>query len=246
MNFTLDHIPETDSTNAEAIRRYQSKKLVSPLIITTDFQTAGKGYENNYWESEKGQNLLFSLVFKPDLIEPQEQFLLTMITSLSLHDTLQKYLSGKLIKVKWPNDIYVGDKKIAGILIQNFIKSQEIDATIIGVGLNINQSHFLKKTPNPTSIYLETGQTYPPAAILRDFLSSFNEHYLLAATNPEKLKNKYLNHLYRYHEEHDFLLPDGQKIRGKIKDVSPYGQLIIETAQKQVRTFNFKEIEFII
>lgn len=244
MNFSIEHIETVDSTNKEIIRRYKADAIISPLVVTAKYQTTGKGYENNYWESEKGKNLLFSIGFKPYNILPAQQFILSQIISLAIKDTINSYLPDNNSQIKWPNDIYVKNKKIAGILIQNFIKDQEIDLTVIGVGININQKQFLSLTPNPTSLFLETAKKSNPCSLLTEILKRFEEHYLLALTNPDKLKTTYMASLLRFNEFNHYLLK-GKKIRGKIIDVSSHGYLIIETADSKKLSFDFKEIEYI-
>ena len=140
MTTTKFYIKETDSTNNLIRKMMQDENLPEGFLVYTDFQTAGKGQPGNTWESEAGKNLLFSIVLYPHEIPIHEQFVLSEIASLSIKNILAKYTDG--ISVKWPNDIYWNDRKIAGILIENSLKKNEINYSIIGIGLNINQTIF--------------------------------------------------------------------------------------------------------
>jgi BirA family biotin operon repressor/biotin-[acetyl-CoA-carboxylase] ligase len=246
MFFTIKHYGETDSTNLEAIRLYKQGEVSGDMVLVADYQTAGKGYDDNYWESEKGRNLLFSILLKPVHISPSDQFLLTEITSLSLTEMISELIPEKTVTIKWPNDIYVNDRKIAGILIQNFIKGNNIDLSVIGTGLNVDQHSFLPETPNPTSLYLETGKSHDKKELLNTLLTKFRKNYLRAISEPDVLRSEYLKKMYRKGVFHNFTDQKNRTVRGKIPGVSPYGQLLLETEQGQTLTFNFKEIKFVI
>ncbi len=246
MNFIKVFIDEVDSTNLEAVRRYENGSLMSGTIIRTAFQTSGKGYEKNYWESEKGKNLLFTVSVKPANIKASEQFMLTQIISLAIVEVLDYIIPEKGVSVKWPNDIYVGDKKIAGILIQNFIKNEDIDISLIGVGLNVNQTVFREETPNPTSLKLETGKEFDLDRIFEKIIERFDYNLCVMPGNSESLKQNYLKRLYRFNEFYDFGIENKKTVRGKIVDISSYGQMILETESGEKLKFNFKEVEFIL
>jgi BirA family biotin operon repressor/biotin-[acetyl-CoA-carboxylase] ligase len=245
MIFKIKYFDEIDSTNEEAIRRYLDTGVTFPVVVAARYQTFGKGYGNNVWESEKDKNLLFSLAFKPEKIIPSEQFLLTIIISLSLADIAGKMIPDKVIKIKWPNDIYVNDKKIAGILIRNFIQSNGIDYSVIGIGFNVNQKRFSEKVPNPTSVILETGEQIDLILLLNDILDRFLYYYEKVNVESILLREKYLNKLYRFGKKSEFIDKDKNNFYGVIVGVSEYGQLLVETNDGK-KVFDFKEIEFVI
>ncbi len=246
MNLKIKHIEDTGSTNETVIELINKRKAEPPFVLCAGHQLSGKGYHNNYWEDEKGKNILCSLVIRPETILPQDQFVITQIISLAVASTITSYFDNRDVKIKWPNDIYVNDKKIAGILIKNFIKGNSIDYSVIGLGLNVNQKDFLEKTPNPTSLLLETGEYFDKEEILRNILLKFNYYYSIAENDRTILKRKYIKNLYRYGKVSTFTDENNNIFKGKITDVTPYGQLIIETPDNKLLTFDFKEVKFII
>ena len=153
-----------ESTNSFLKQIIHSKEVKNGTIVSTKHQTTGRGQRNNVWESERNKNILMSFVFFPNNIPAENQFIISKAVSLSILDLLLKYK--KNVKIKWPNDIYIDDKKIAGILIENSLRGSEISNSIIGIGLNINQTFFSNKLPNPTSLKLETNKNYKTEEIL--------------------------------------------------------------------------------
>lgn len=208
------------------------------MVITND-QTNGKGQRGNSWEAAKGENLTFSLILKPQFVLISEQFNLNILISLGITDALNKIQDG--FTVKWPNDIYYLNKKIAGILIQNNIKGKTIDTSIVGMGININQQLF--QEPKAQSLSQITGELYDLQQVLNNILTCIELRYLkLKNGQIDRLEKDYLNRLYRLGENH--LYKAGDIFSGKIVGVSRDGQLHIDTTQG-VRKFLFKEVEFI-
>ena len=247
MDYEIVFLHETDSTNLEVIRRYEKGDLKVPSVVVADYQTAGKGYDDHYWESEKGKNLLISMAWKPVHIEPSGQFVITQIVSLALTDLLKNILGQeKKIKIKWPNDIYVNDRKIAGILIQNYIQGDQIDLSVIGVGFNVNQKQFLPETPNPTSVLLETGKIFDTKTLLQSLLKKFNAYYYKNLSSTKEIGELYHNQLYRLDELSHFKIGENKTVTGIIRGVNGYGQLLFQMENGPLRAFHFKEIEYII
>ena len=137
MDYKVIHIDETDSTN-RWLRSFVSVDNIKTVVVTAEYQTAGKGCGTNSWESERGKNLTFSMLIHPKDIPANQQFHITEVVSVALCMTLEPYIYNK-VEIKWPNDIYVGDKKICGMLIENRLQGSEIKDSIIGIGLNVNQ-----------------------------------------------------------------------------------------------------------
>jgi BirA family transcriptional regulator, biotin operon repressor / biotin---[acetyl-CoA-carboxylase] ligase len=235
----LIHLPSCHSTNAEAAEMLSEGKVYDGSLIITSEQTAGKGQRGNSWESEPGKNLTFSLLVKPG-IPVGQQFWLNIIASLAVSGFLGKYL-GNQVKVKWPNDIYYQDRKICGILIQNFIKGPDIDHVIIGIGLNVNQTLF--KEPKAISMAMICGHQFSLQSVL-DELSVQLEYYIaqLRQRNFKELMSLYLSGLYWLGEEH--LFKSDQLFRGTIMGIDGKGFLHVETDEGE-KYFNFKEIEFV-
>jgi BirA family biotin operon repressor/biotin-[acetyl-CoA-carboxylase] ligase len=236
------YMPECHSTNALAAELAQKKSLPEGTLVITDHQTAGKGQRGNSWLSSPGMNFTFSLVLKPAFLPPANQFLLTMTISIGICDYLTRFLSGGSVKVKWPNDVMANDKKICGILIENQIQGGSIGSSIVGVGLNMNQTQFdLEKA---TSLKLETRQDFDLKTELEMLLSSIEARYLLLREgNFEKIKSEYLNHLYWIDEPHAFIV-NGHPVDGVIEGVDDEGRLQVEVGGK-LQQFNLKEIQFV-
>ena len=246
MEFTLIKHHHLESTNAEAHRLYQSGKAENGMVIIAEEQSNGKGHGDNAWESEPGKNLTFSILFKPAFIEPAHQFAITQIISLSLWEVLDSILRKKKVTIKWPNDIYVGDKKIAGVLIQNFIKANSIDLSVIGVGLNVSQKHFFSDAPNPTSIILESGMECPHDNLLEDILETFAQ-YIERFNVPSSftaLTKSYLEKLYRIDGNAIYKDKNGL-FSATISGISEYGHLLLTDNQGVQRSYGFKEVEFV-
>jgi BirA family biotin operon repressor/biotin-[acetyl-CoA-carboxylase] ligase len=148
----------TDSTNEYSKKLIKKGPVEEGTVILADFQTKGKGQKDGYWESEKGKNLTFSIILYPNFLDIQKQFYLSMSISIGIVEFLS-HLSVKS-KIKWPNDICINNKKVAGILIENSIKRNIISSSIIGIGINVNQTEFKSSAPNPTSLYLELNKTF--------------------------------------------------------------------------------------
>ena len=228
------HIDETDSTN-----RWLKDHGEGTMVVATDYQTAGKGCGSNAWESERGKNLTFSMLIHPDGIAAREQFRITEVVSVALCRTLQPYIYNK-VKIKWPNDIYVGDRKICGILIENRLQGNVIVDCIIGIGLNVNQRVFLSDAPNPVSMYQLTGQETDREALLADFLQTFDQEWQSKANGSE-----YRELLYRKGKDGLYEAKTGRFV-AKLTDVLPDGRLLLVDEEGKEHTYAFKEVSFII
>jgi BirA family transcriptional regulator, biotin operon repressor / biotin---[acetyl-CoA-carboxylase] ligase len=240
---TIIELIETESTNDYAKNMISDTKN-NGTIISSNFQTKGKGHQLNKWESEKGKNITCSIVLFPKELKAENQFAISKFISLAITD----YLSIKGIdsKIKWPNDIYVENNKIAGILIENTIKGEQIDSTIIGIGININQEAFVSDAPNPISLKQITNREFDIKNEMNDLIQFLNHRYNLLLDNKISILDKeYKQKLYRIDELTDFAM-NSRKFSGSIKGVNKFGQLIIETTDKQKKEYNFKEISFLI
>ncbi len=240
----LINLKEVDSTNTflkDALSK--STPLLDGTVILADSQLAGRGQTGNSWISEAGKNLTFSILLNPIFLQIESQFDLNIAISLALNDFFNKYkLQGAAIK--WPNDSYLNNKKIAGLLIENILLGNKIKHAIIGIGLNVNQEDFPTNLKNVTSLKQALHQDYNLMQILGELCSFIEARYLLLkAGNKDKLRDEYLSRLYLKDEWTDFCF-DKQVQKGKISGITAIGQLIVETAEG-LRYFNNKEIEFI-
>ena len=234
MKWKIVHIDETDSTN-----RWLKDHGEGTMVVATDYQTAGKGCGSNSWESERGKNLTFSMLIHPDGIAAREQFRITEVVSVALCRTLQPYIYNK-VEIKWPNDIYVGDRKLCGILIENRLQGNVIVDCIIGIGLNVNQRVFLSDAPNPVSMYQLTGQETDREALLADFLQTFDQEWQNKTNGSE-----YRELLYRKGKDGLYEDKTGRFV-ARLADVLPDGRLLLVDEAGKEHTYAFKEVSFII
>ncbi len=233
-----------DSTNAEALRLIAAGKAYEGLVIQADEQTEGRGAGQNTWESAPGQNLTFSLILQPHFIPPSQQFVLTEMVSIALLDVLKTRLENHALKIKWPNDIWCNDKKIAGILIQNRIKGNLLDYSVAGVGLNVNQTVFRSGAPNPASLKSFTGKNEDRFALLDALLEKVNIYYTKLRTDRKALEPHYLHNLYRFNEWASYA-DDKGNFFAKITGVDTYGRLMLVDERGAERIFGFKEVQFL-
>ncbi|MBD2699449.1 biotin--[acetyl-CoA-carboxylase] ligase [Spirosoma sp. BT702] len=240
----IQYLPTCQSTNDEASALIARTDAAEGTLVITDYQTAGRGQRGNLWLAASGQNLTFSLILKPSFLRATEQFWLNMAISLGIYDALQP-LTGDLLRVKWPNDIYVGSKKLGGILIENTLHGSNIAWSVVGMGLNINQTELSYVTA--TSLQLESPlpNGYDLSGLLRMLCTTIEQRYLqLRSGQREELKNNYLQILYRYQEEQLFE-SQGRHFRGTIIGVDDAGRLAV-VENGDVRYFGFKEVSFIL
>jgi len=242
---SIIHIQETTSTNEYLSELQKKEKLEEGTIIWTDFQTAGKGQTGNSWESEPNKNLLFSILFYPDFLEAAEQFILSQAVSLAIVDTLKPLLKNETVSIKWPNDIYVGNKKIVGILIENTIRGSSIDTCIAGIGINVNQEIFRSSAPNPVSLKQLTGETYLLDDLLKTLQNNLLTRYVELCNNNETITVlDYEENLFRKDGYYPYKSGD-RVFEAKIKSVLPSGHLVLEEKNGEILKFAFKEVQFL-
>lgn len=237
-------LSEIDSTN-NFLKQTLSKStpFSEGTVIMAENQTAGRGQMQNVWVSEPGKNLTFSVLLMPRFLAIPKQFELNKAISLALCDVLTKYF-GTSARIKWPNDSYIGNQKIAGMLIENMVQASQIRHAIIGIGLNVNQTDFPPSLQNVTSFKKILHTDYDLHILLAEICKAIEVRYLqLKAGKLAELHADYVDKLYRVNEWHQFKI-DGQIQPGKIYGVSPEGYLQVET-EHGFRQFGLKEIEFI-
>lgn len=211
-------------------------------VLVVREQTAGRGQRGNSWEAEPGCNLTFSMMLCPHAIRPADAFLLSMLTALSIADSLEALL-GSEVRVKWPNDIYVGDRKIVGILIENSFSGSSYDHAVLGVGLNVNQTRFVSDAPNPVSMAQISGHGFDLDEVLRRVTADIVEavdRFDPSADAPG-LVDRYNSRLWRgtgRHRWHDNIT--GEDIVAAIARVEPSGHLVLDTDPP--RRYAFKEV----
>lgn len=238
------YLPSCQSTNDEAADLLSRDDVPEGTLIITDQQTKGRGQRGNRWEAQRGQNLTMSLVLKPTYLAAADQFWLNMAVSLAIHDTLVPLLSATELTIKWPNDVYVGNRKLGGVLIENTLQGYRLAYSVVGIGLNINQTTF--GLPTATSLLLEspipTGYSLP--GLLTTLLEQLEKRYLqLRAGHRAVLRTAYLQHLYAYQTPRTYEA-DGHRFTGILTELDPTGRIGILTAGS-VRYFAFKEVAFV-
>lgn len=236
----IEHIAETTSTNDE-VRNIATRCDDDVVVCYTDYQTAGRGQKGNSWESEGGMNLLCSLLLKNTDVMAREQFCISEAVSLAIIDAVRE-TSEVECTIKWPNDIYVGDKKLCGILIENRLKGSSISECVIGIGLNLNQMEFKSDAPNPVSLKLITGADYDAEAILRLIVEKMQRWLQIPR---QQLQEQYHSCLYRREGYFPYIDADGG-FKARIHHVEPHGILVLEREDGQLNEYAFKEVSFII
>ncbi len=237
-------LPWVASTNVYATSLLAKSKPSAGTVISTFDQQAGLGQFGSKWHSTAGKNVTMSIIFYPEFLEVQQQFLLSQFISLAVLNVILE--NGiKDATIKWPNDIYVADRKVSGILIQNSLLGNKFHYCIVGIGLNVNQEHFPSLLPNPTSMKLETGVSFDLYKIIAQLcLFVEREFENLKRGETEKIKEKYSSFLYKKDVENYFSNSDGSSFSGIIRGVNIQGQLLIEMAEGHLRPFSLKEISY--
>lgn len=243
--YNVKWFEEIDSTNSEAFRNLATAPERS--VWGADFQSAGRGQRGNKWESESSVNLMFSVLYRPDFLQASRQFLICALSALSV----RRYLAGKGVetKVKWPNDIYAGDRKICGILIEQTISGDKMSASVIGPGINLNQKTFPDNLPNPVSLTLLTGENYHPRNELPLVLEAMEHYYGMIHTpeGAEEMMREYHSALYRLGEFFMYRdMRDNTVFEAKITGVDALGCLVLEDRSGNSRSYAFKEIGYIL
>ncbi|MBO5579422.1 MAG: biotin--[acetyl-CoA-carboxylase] ligase [Prevotella sp.] len=234
MEWEIIHIAETDSTN----RWLRERGGEGDMVVVADYQTAGKGQGTNSWESERGKNLLFSVLYHPQRIPANRQFHISMAVSLAIADALGEHIGD--VSIKWPNDIYWRNAKICGILIENRLLGQTIRDSIIGVGVNVNQRQFHSNAPNPVSLWQIHGHETDLELLLQSILDKFTLYI-----NKKEIKTQYLHQLYRRKGFHPYADREGS-FMAEIVDVEDDGHLLLCDDNGQQRRYAFKEVSFVI
>lgn len=237
----LVFMPECHSTNTIALEFcQQSMPVADGTVVITANQTGGRGQRGNTWQSEPGMNLTFSVILKPTFLSVNNLFFLNIFSALAVHD----YLAGKgctPVSIKWPNDIYVAEKKLCGILIENQIKGNELSVAVIGIGLNLNQQQF--DADNASSLSLVLGHSVDLQTELEILLSLIEARYLQLRQNQlSRLMEDYLKVLYWLNEVHSFSA-HGDFFEGTICGVDPSGRLRIRINEEE-RFYSMKEIRY--
>jgi BirA family biotin operon repressor/biotin-[acetyl-CoA-carboxylase] ligase len=236
---------ELPSTNTTLKLLSETESLAEFSVVITNHQNAGRGQMGNQWESESGMNLTFSILLTPTFLPVASQFMLSKAISLAIVDLLEE-LEIPEVTIKWPNDIYSKDKKLAGILIENNIMGANLSQSIVGIGLNVNQLVFKSDAPNPVSMALLTGQEYPIEMIFNKLIDAIMDKYYRLSDGADTVINRhYLDKFYRSSGTHPFKDSNGN-FEASIHGVDEFGRLMLLSTDNNIRVYEFKEVEFVI
>ena len=238
------HLGQIDSTNAY-LQRKQAECDIRNWVVSADEQTAGKGMGSNGWESEVGKNLTFSLALDVSYLPAERQFLLSETVALGLAEALDKVLPAEKLHIKWPNDIYFGNRKLAGILINSTIKANRMDVSIIGIGLNVNQMQFKNWPTNPISLKQITGKAFELQPLLEQVAERIYNKVEILKSNPTAIETAYLHRLLRYRTWGDYEV-GGKIMRMFMTGIDPFGRLQLVDEAKESYCFDIKEVKFVL
>jgi BirA family biotin operon repressor/biotin-[acetyl-CoA-carboxylase] ligase len=235
---------KVSSTNSVAVAMLREYQPPEGTVITASFQDSGRGQAGNSWESEPGSNVLMSVILYPVMVKPAEQFVISQMVSLAVHDLVA--LHTPEARIKWPNDIYVRNDKIAGILIENTIMGNTLGSTVAGIGLNVNQLVFRSGAPNPVSMAHITGSVHDLASVTGRLTSLLDSRYaMIMRGETAALAKDYHEVLYRSGEWHMFT-GSGGEFEGMIEGVRPDGLLVVRLRNGKRTEYAFKEIDYIL
>lgn len=211
-------------------------------IVVADNQTAGVGQRGNHWEAEPKRNLTFSIILKPTFLQAADQYQLTKAMSLGIYDWIQSQIPPTMhTYIKWPNDVYVGKSKICGTLIATRISASHLSSAIVGIGLNVNQTHFSDWIPNPTSLAILCQKNFDTANCLEQLANCIFIRYEQLQNDLHAPDKEYLKHLLDYGQPHAYIY-QGQQITATITGVNRYGHLEALTADGKEIICQIKEI----
>ena len=241
-----------DSTNKYLQNLLEEGADIVDNVVVTEFQSSGKGQGTNVWESESGKNLLFSIALDMGFLKAENQFLLTQMVSIAMINVLKNYLSEEHLFIKWPNDIYFKNKKIAGVLIKNEIKGMMMGTSIIGIGLNVNQESFSEKLPNPISMKMITGKDYDLEEILLAVSCQLSAISIKDNSQQSTANSRcadfnsslYTSRLYRY-KQWALYQHEGCVKEMMIVGYDQFGRLILKEKNDREVVCDLKEISFV-
>ncbi len=236
------HFEELDSTNDYATQLLSKNKPIEGSVVITDHQVQGKGQYGRKWNTVKGQNITLSVILYPNL-DALRQFDLNVMASMAVTMVINS-LTGLTAMVKWPNDIYLNDKKVCGILIKNNLYGSSIHQSVIGIGLNVNQSAFDAALPNASSLAIESNSTLVLSQVRETLYTKIDYCYDLLKDDAKTLRKLYQSALWRKDEQSRLLVNKKEEI-GIIKDINEHGKLLVEI-RKEVRAYDMSQIKIIV
>lgn len=245
MAMKILHFDEINSTNIFLYDKISENNDISDMVVVADYQTAGRGMDKNRWESEAGMNLLLSIALNVNFLEAENQFKISQAVSVAIAETLSQFVDNKQLFIKWPNDIYFGDKKLAGMLIQNTIEGRMMGVSIIGIGLNVNQMEFSKDIPNPISLKMISGRDFDLDNLLNLLIFNIKTKVesLRYKENQNEINEKYVSRSYRFGIWSDYFYQNRVKSM-IIIGFDKYGRLLLHDKEGAEIVCDVKELQF--
>ena len=239
------HLSSVDSTNKYAQELISKTNPIEGTVIRAEEQFAGRGQFGSEWKTKPGENITISIILCPKFLLVKHQFYLNAAIALGVYDFINELCPSAALSIKWPNDMYIGDKKVAGLLIENILRGIYLDKTIVGIGININQAVFDPNLPNPTSLYLETQKKFENNDLLFQLYAHLERQYFrLKKGNFDEILKDYQKCLFRINLLKKYKLSDGSLIDAQIIGVEENGRLLVKH-EEIIRSFDLKEISVI-
>lgn len=235
----FDHL---ESTNAYARSLLQQRPVAEGTVIIAKDQSKGRGQLGTTWQSTPGKNLTLSIVLKPQFLAISDQFRLNKVIALAVREAILEYIPEE-VKIKWPNDLMINGKKVAGILIQNILKGSHVNTVIAGIGLNVNQLDFGRLLPTATSLAQLLGKEVNLDEVLQTLLEKVDTFYEFLQLNPTYIDDEYHVHLYLRGIKSLFDTQEGSRFHGTICAVDSRGRLEVRV-EDELKYFTLKEIKF--
>jgi BirA family biotin operon repressor/biotin-[acetyl-CoA-carboxylase] ligase len=229
-------LSSVDSTNKYAMQEVHDQLATHGTAYFALEQTAGQGQRGRHWDSAKGANILLSVVLRPDCLFPANPFPFTAAISLACYNFFKIY-AGDETSLKWPNDLYWRDRKAGGLLLENSIRGTHWTASVVGMGININQTNFDPSLPNPVSLRQITGRQFDPLQMAKQLCSIIDQSWHQWRADPESSLHAYNHALYGKEKNHLFASATGEHFSARVKEVDEHGQLVLLSPEEKKFTF---------
>ena len=243
-DFSFKYLEKVDSTNAYLLEWPEKERV--DMVVFAGEQTAGKGMGANVWESETGENLTFSMGVDMAFLKAADQFLLSQAVPLGLLDVLDTVLPSEQLTVKWPNDLYFGNRKLCGILVNSTVHGMDMGVSVIGIGLNVNQIQFKDWPTHPISMRMILDREVALEPLLEQLVTAV-DHRIEQLRSPEgiaKIKADYLKRLYRYHQWGTFEAKNGI-VKLYVDGIDEFGRLKTLDETGNTHIYDIKELKFL-
>lgn len=234
-------LPQCHSTNDELVQMSRNSDEPEGSVVYTDDQQKGKGQRGNVWIAEPGKNILMSILLRPKFLFPADQFYLNLISGLAIVDVLKNHIDDEIL-LKWPNDIFINDRKISGVLVENNLRGNSIETSVVGIGINVNQKGF--RINSATSLTLETNLVFDREELIESVLCHLEKWYLHLKNGATTFILNEYHKLLMWRGEHRVFKSGDNEFEGEIIGIDKTGNLVINVVD-ELKTFGIKEVEFL-